>query len=620
MMKVPQLSPSVGKEEYAAIKACFDNNWITEGPKAKEFVDRILKLTGSKYGVLAPNGTLALYLGLRALGIGPGDEVIVPDFTFYASATSVEMTGATPVFCDVNKRNFQIDVSSAEKRITKSTKAVMPVHIYGTVSNMDEVLNFAKKHHLLVIEDAAEALDVRWKGKCAGTFGDVGCISFFADKTITTAEGGIVLTDKKTIFEKLLFLRNQGRINRGSFIHPGIGYNFRMTDIQCAVGLAQLDKLEEIKLKKLGNLKLYQKLLSNVPGVTFFEPDEDAEFLPFRVGILYRHARELMVFLKEKGIEPRTFFYPLHSQPAFSSLKKRYGYKEDDFQNSKYGFECGVCLPVFPSLTRRQIGYVCQVIREFVEGKSKIYYQYYDSFFKNKDYEGEAETVLDLSKANGVVKVDNLLEVGCGTGNHTVFLAKKARHVAAVDIDREMVKQARRKMALKKIRNVRLFDTGLTGVTRGRFDLAVALFNVVTYVPTLNELDKFFLQVASKIRSGGLFIFDSWNGIAAIKDQPKAKTSEVQVGTKKILCSTIPKIDLFNQKVELGYEFRVMRGRKIIETGETSMNQSLWTPAEIGKSCVAAGLALVGVYPLMDTSRAASAEDWKIMYVVRKAW
>ena len=189
-MHVPQFSPWIGKEEIQAVAESIKSKWITEGPKSQLFSRKLLKLIGAKYGVFAPNGTLALYLALKAIGVGPDDEVLVPDFTFIASATTVEMAGAKPVFVDVNRDNFQIDLSGADKLVTKKTKAVMPVHIYGTVCDMDKVKRFAKKHDLLIIEDAAQAVGVHWRGKHAGTFGDVGCFSFFADKTITTAEGG----------------------------------------------------------------------------------------------------------------------------------------------------------------------------------------------------------------------------------------------------------------------------------------------------------------------------------------------------------------------------------------------------------------------------------------------
>lgn len=361
-MKVPQFSPWIGDEEYKAIKSCFDNNWITEGPKTKEFQEKLLQLTGARFGVFAPNGTLALYLGLRAMGIGPGDEVLVPDFTFIASATSIEMAGARPVFVDVNRDNFQIDLSGADKLVTPKTKAIMPVHIYGTVADMDSVMDFAKRHNLSVIEDAAEAIGVHRNGKHAGTFGTVGTFSFFADKTITTGEGGFVVTNDENIYERLLYLRNQGRKERGSFIHPQIGYNFRMTDLQNAVGLVQLAKLEEIKKRKSYILEFYRKLLVQTPQISFFKPDEGAEWIPFRVGIISNRAQELMAFLKQNDIEPRTFFYPLHRQPALARFNQN---NDADFPNTVFGYENGICLPTFPSLTDEQITYVCDTIKKF---------------------------------------------------------------------------------------------------------------------------------------------------------------------------------------------------------------------------------------------------------------
>lgn len=362
MYKVHQFSPWLGDEEYQAIKACFDANWITEGPKSKEFQEKLLALMGAKFGIFAPNGTLALYLGLRALGVGHGDEVLVPDFTFLASGTSVEMTGAKPIFVEVNRDNFQIDLSNADKLINEKTKAIMPVHVYGTIANMNEVMAFAKKHNLKVIEDAAAGMGVHRDGKHAGTFGDVGTFSFFADKTITTGEGGFVITNDENIYDKLLYLRNQGRKDRGSFIHPEIGYNFRMTDIQSAMGLVQLAKLEEIKKRKSHILGLYKELLGDIPEITFFKPDEGVEWVPFRVGILVDRSHELMEFMKKHDIEPRTFFYPMHRQPCFKYLNQS---NDAEFPNAMFGYEHGVSLPSFPALTDEQISYVCDVVKKF---------------------------------------------------------------------------------------------------------------------------------------------------------------------------------------------------------------------------------------------------------------
>ena len=368
--KVPQFMPWVGQEEYEAIADCFERNWITEGPKSKEFLKQLLELTGSQYGVLAPNGTLAIYMALKAIGVGPGDEVIVPDFTFIASASAVAMAGARPIFVDVNRRNFQIDLFSAETLISPATKAIMPVHIYGTVADMDMVGAFANRHGLLIIEDAAQALGVHYKTKHAGTFGKVGTFSFFADKSITTAEGGLITTDDSNVYEHLLYLRNQGRTKSGSFIHPQLGFNFRITDLQCAIGLIQLKKLTQIKKRKLSILKRYQDNLSNISQVSFLKDDPGSERIPFRVAVLCEESQSLSKELQAQGIEPRTFFYPLHKQPAFSYLNDEYTKRglvmsDEVYPNSVFGFNHGICLPTFPTLTEESIDYVCGVIQKF---------------------------------------------------------------------------------------------------------------------------------------------------------------------------------------------------------------------------------------------------------------
>ncbi len=368
-MKIPQVQPWLDDEEMAAVQATIRANWITEGPCSEEFSRRLNELMGVEYGVFAPNGTLALYLGLLALGIGPGDEVLVPDCTFIASATSVTMTGATPIFAEVNRRNFQIEVSACDQLITPRTRAIMPVHLYGMVSNMTEVMAFAQKHELSIIEDAAQAIGVRYRGRHAGSFGDVGCFSFFADKTITTGEGGYVVCRNEDLYEKLRLLRNQGRLNRGSFVHPSVGYNFRMTDLQAAVGLAQLDKLDRIIERKQEILSDYRERLGALEEVSFPELEPGSEFVPFRVILMCRDAHELMAYLSERGVQCRTVFYPLHKQPCFAhlieSLESDIETEDRKFPNAIYAYEHGVSLPVFPALTEQQISYICDHIRGY---------------------------------------------------------------------------------------------------------------------------------------------------------------------------------------------------------------------------------------------------------------
>jgi perosamine synthetase len=365
---IPQFQPYLDHAELQAVKECFDANWITEGPKSKEFVTKLSNVLNFRYGVLASNGTVALYMGLIAMGIKPGDEVIVPDFTFIASANAITMCGAKPIFCDIDE-TLHIDLKKAKKLITRKTRAIMPVHIYGMACDMESVMQFANSNRIKVIEDAAQAVGVTWNGKQAGTFGDIGTFSFFADKTITTGEGGLVVTNNPETYEKLQYLRNQGRINRGSFVHPEIGYNFRMTDLQSAIGLVQLEKLAEIIEKKKKILNHYAKSLTS--EINLIKPSENSKsgHIPFRVCFRVKGGSQpLLKFLAESNIETRTFFYPLHSQPSYIKKYNRITSRvpKTNFSVSDRMFDEGVCLPSWVGISEEEIEYICEKINEFL--------------------------------------------------------------------------------------------------------------------------------------------------------------------------------------------------------------------------------------------------------------
>ena len=365
-MKVSQFEPSIGIEEYQAIQQCFDTKWITEGKLCKEFSDKLLDLIGCKYGVFANNGTLSLYMALRSLNIGPGDEVLVPNFTFIASANSVIMTGATPVFVDVEEETFHIDLEKAQRQISEKTKAIMPVHIYGTSANMKKIKEFSEKNGLKIVEDAAQAIGVNWQGDHCGSLGHVGSFSFFADKTITTGEGGFVCTNDEKTYEKLLYIRNQGRINRGSFIHPEIGFNFRITDIQAAIGIVQFGKLPQIIDRKLEILEIYKNNLQDIEKIKIHQPEKGSNHVPFRVAITDSDGRRgLIDHMENNNIETRTFFYPLHLQPCFSKLDDSRGHLDDDMQASVKLYKNGICLPSYPSMDNEKVEYVCKTIRDY---------------------------------------------------------------------------------------------------------------------------------------------------------------------------------------------------------------------------------------------------------------
>lgn len=363
---IPQVKPWLGQAERDAAAKCVDENWLTEGPRSKEFVAQLCEMIDVPYGVLAPNGTLALALGLMALGIGKGDDVIVPDLTFIGSANAVILAGARPIFCDVDRRTFQMTAGDVELVYTKQTRAIMPVHLFGTAAPMDELQEVAEYHRFKIIEDAAQGIGVIHKGHHVGSQGDVGCFSFFADKTITTGEGGFVCCHDEAIYKRLLLLRNQGRPNSGTFIHESIGYNFRMTDMQAAIGLVQLNKLGDIIARKQAIYEQYCEQI-DTDAVRILGSTPGSNLVPFRLVLLADNAAALAHHLRDCGVETRSMFFPLHAQPCFKDLWKPMG--NEEYTSSNTAFQYGLCLPIFPEMTPAEVSTVTKGIREFYDGR-----------------------------------------------------------------------------------------------------------------------------------------------------------------------------------------------------------------------------------------------------------
>lgn len=361
-MKVNQFDPYLTKEEAKLVLETINDNWITEGKKTQQFQDMLKNYTKAKHVHLLPNGTLALFVACKILDIGPGDEVIVPAFTFVGSATAVALTGAKPVFADVNADDFNLSVESFKRCLTKRTKAVMPVHIYGQAARMDEIMKVARKHKLLVIEDAAQGLGTTFKNKHVGTIGDVGCMSFYADKTLTTGEGGALFTNSKKLADKCMYFKNQGRLHRGSFIHPFLGYNFRVTDLQAAIGVAQMKKLSYIIKKKAQNESIYRKLLRDVPQVQFPVDTKVGKRVPFRINVMVDDPEGLTGHLTKNGVGVRRWFYPLYRQPCFNKKNSR---SLKAYPNADRLFERGLSLPSGVGLSEKQIRYVCSSIKKY---------------------------------------------------------------------------------------------------------------------------------------------------------------------------------------------------------------------------------------------------------------
>ncbi len=321
---IPIAIPNLGGNEFNYLMDAFLSTWISsKGDYILRFEEEFSKycFAGMKknFGVAVSNGTVALHLALVALGIGEGDEVIVPDLTFAATVNAVLHAGATPVIVDIEQDSWCIDPKEIEKAITPKTKAVIPVHLYGQPCDMKSIMDIAKKHNLLVIEDCAEAHGAEFEGQKVGTFGDVGCFSFFANKVITTGEGGMCITANQELADKMRTLRDHGMSKTKRYWHDCVGFNYRMTNLQAAIGLAQLERIDLI-LKEKENLEnLYKKQLEKFDNIHFQLSDiPGRKKITWMISILYDGDKEkLMQNFTDNKIEVRPFFYPLSDMPIY---------------------------------------------------------------------------------------------------------------------------------------------------------------------------------------------------------------------------------------------------------------------------------------------------------------
>ena len=330
------MEPWIGKEEKEAIDEILESGWITEGQITKKFEELIARFVGSKYAHVLSNGTVTLFVALKALGIGKNDEVIVPDFTMVASPNAVIMAGATPILVDIDKDNLCLDLKIIEKKISKRTKAIIPVPFNGRSPNMENLLALAKKYKLFVIEDAAQALGCFYKGKHLGTFGEVGSFSFSTPKVITTAQGGALVTDSKILSEKITRIKDFGRLNRNSQDHDEIGYNFKFTDIQAALGIAQMGKLKWRLKRKKEMYELYLKNLKEVSSIKFVDTDLK-QTSPWFIDIFVDDPLKLSTYLKSKNIGTRLFYPAIHTTKPYRTSER--------FPNSLWVSQHGLWLP-----------------------------------------------------------------------------------------------------------------------------------------------------------------------------------------------------------------------------------------------------------------------------------
>ncbi|HVN65258.1 MAG TPA: DegT/DnrJ/EryC1/StrS family aminotransferase [Methanomicrobiales archaeon] len=362
---IPVCVPMLGGRELEYVTECLGTNWISsKGRFVGEFEAGFAEFCGVGHGIATTNGTAALHLALAALGIGKGDEVIIPAFTMMSTAFAVLYTGATPVLVDADPETWNLDASLVPEKVNRRTKAILPVHIYGHPCDMDPILETAENEGLWVVEDAAEAHGARYRGRRTGGLGDVGCFSFYANKIITTGEGGMVVTDDPHIAERAGSLKDLAFDPERRFLHTDIGFNYRMTNIQAAIGLAQLERIDEFIGLRRRHAGIYSEHLAGIPGITLPVERPWAKNVYWMYSILLEKSfglpRDvLMNLLAGKGIETRSFFIPVHRQPVMEKMGffpgERYPVAEDLGARGLY-------LPSSSSLSDEEIRLVCREI------------------------------------------------------------------------------------------------------------------------------------------------------------------------------------------------------------------------------------------------------------------
>jgi len=372
-IKFPAYEPWISDEDKKIVKKTLTQSMLTLGPQLEKFENDFCKYSKAKYAVAVSNCTAALHLSLMALGIKKDDEVIIPDLTFVADANAILACNAKPVIVDINKENFFLSISNIKKNITKKTKAIIPVHIYGQVCNIEEILDVAKDNNLKVIEDCAHAVGTFHKSKHVGTLGNTGCFSFYPTKNITTAEGGMVITNSEKIAEKVRQLRNHGMTkslkSRYSSEYPWIfdikqpGYNYRLDEIRAALGITQLKRIKKINELRKKASSYYNKNLQNIPGIILPDMVNDKthsyHLYTIRVTKPYKLSRnQLFKKLKDNGIRTTVYWMPIHKYTAYRKFVKT-----SNTLNTTKIYDEILALPLFPNISKKHQDAVIKVIK-----------------------------------------------------------------------------------------------------------------------------------------------------------------------------------------------------------------------------------------------------------------
>jgi len=359
--RIPWWRPETGNEEREMVLRVLDSGYLNDGDVTTEFERQMAAVLGTRHAVAVTSGTAAIYLSLVAVGVRHGDEVVVPDVTFIATANAVTMAGGTPVFVDVDPETLTMDPDGFAQAITPRTRAVVPVHISGRAAAIDRILEIADARAIVVVEDAAEALRSRHRGRCLGTFGRAGCFSFSPNKTITTGQGGLIVTDDDALVVRLRGLKDQGRPVRGTGgndVHPTVGFNFKLTNLQAAIGIAQLARLEARVDRLAAIYREYRRGLEGIAQVVLLPFDVDHGESPQWVDALVENRDRLVDHLTGFDIDCRPFWFPIHTQQP-------YRLADQGFPNAVRLSSRALWLPSALSLSDDDVRTVCRRIRDF---------------------------------------------------------------------------------------------------------------------------------------------------------------------------------------------------------------------------------------------------------------
>lgn len=366
---IPVNNPVMDGNEKRYVLDCLDSSWISSSGKyIEKFEESFAKFCNARHAISCSNGTAALHLALLAVGLGPGDEVIVPTLTFIASANAVTYCGARAVFIDSDAETWNINPGLIESKVNSKTKGIVVVHFRGQPADMDPILDIARRHRLFVVEDAAQSHGAEYKGKKTGTLGDIGTFSFFGNKIITTGEGGMIVTNDDSFADLMRLLKNQGMRNEKRYWHPVVGYNYRMTNVAAAIGLAQLEKIQSQIQGRSEVASWYREDLQHVPGMNWQVEKEWAKRVWFLFTLVLgddtRSIRDdLIPYLLKHGIDTRPVYYPLHSLPPYLKTDS------DAFPVAERVSQRGINLPTWAGMKREDVRYVCRKISDYVSLK-----------------------------------------------------------------------------------------------------------------------------------------------------------------------------------------------------------------------------------------------------------